>query len=96
MRTTLREQRARSILKAWAIDKPTVEDWTEALQIADNTARRDIVRARDHIGAFGLAKQDKLPYKPVLAVGPPSGEPAAQDDLLEWLLRQPNALRAKT
>ena len=71
---TLREQRARAALRAWRIDEPTSEDWEEALKLVDNTATQERPKASDYVGSYGLAKQDQVPYKPMLRVGPPSSE----------------------
>ena len=97
---TLREQRARATLRAWRIESPSSEDWSEALKLVDNALAREAPRASDYIGSYGLAKQDQVPYKPLLSCGAPTGKSLADisgskkpDELLKWLLNQPNPLR---
>ena len=73
-RSSLREQKARAMLRAWKIESPSSTDWEEALKVVDNTATQERPKASDYVGSYGLAKQDQVPYKPTLRVGPPSSE----------------------
>ena len=88
---TLREQRARAVLRAWRVEAPTAQDWEEALKMADNAINAEKPKSKDYIGLYGYAKQDITPYKPLLQVGCVSS--TKKDDLLEWLLAQPNPYR---
>lgn len=89
---SLREQRALFLLRSYGVVEPSLSDWREALAVVDNCSRSNSsVKAKEHLGAYGLAKADLSKYTPVQSTGPK--ELAAPDALTRWLLCQPNALR---
>jgi len=89
------ENRALSVLKSFGIEEPTGEQWSEALRVAKNLIAqkaRLMPRAKEHVGAYGVSKQDAIPYRPLLQCGAQSidsGESKAKPDaLMVWLLEQ--------